>query len=292
MDMDVDIDDQQGESKKEDGVLIEKDGRFELVSVSDMQAEEDLQQQQQTYHELVQDRHLPGIDNHHSEQDTVCDKDVNAPKGDSIPPQTHTESGVKSDSTVSFAVDGSKLSPQKNTLNVASSASLAHNSKHKQLVMRTKSAPGVREGRQLCEEDALKRERNEAAFRAWLAKKNKEITEQRQTEHSKVRKTEEELREKQRRNELAYQAWLECKKQEYLEQKAKEKAIRPVTSITRDEEARRRAAFENWLLRKQEQKLKENDSMQRLREQEEVAAKKADPAIVTQAYKRLVHVVL
>lgn len=288
--MDVDMDDQQGESKKEDGVLIEKDGRFELVSVSDVQAEENLQQHQKTNHELVQDQHQPSnaSDNHHSEQEAVSNKDVNTPEGDSIPSQAHTESGIKSESTVSFAVGEGKLSPQKNTLNVASSASLAHNSKHRQLVMRTKSAPGVREGRQLNEEDALKRERNEAAFRAWLAKKNKEITEQRQTELSKVRKTEEELREKQRRNELAYQAWLECKKQEYLEQKAKERAIRPVTSITRDEEARRRAAFENWLLRKQEQKQKENDSKQRVREQEEVAAKKADPAIVTQAYKRFV----
>ena len=269
--MDVDA------QEREDGVLIEKDGRFELVQVSDVQAQEDLNKRP------VQDQD----DKQHSVQGTVLsDKEPDNPNTESKASPAQAKC-IKSDSTVSFAVDGSQK--VQSTLNVAGSTpSLAHDSKHRLLVIRTKSAPGFREGRQLSEEDAIKRERNEAAFRAWLAKKNREIAEQRQTELSKVKKSEEELKEKQRRNELAYQAWLEYKKQEYLEQKAKEKSIRPVTSITRDEEDRRRVAFENWLIRKQEQKQRESDSKQRLREQEEVAAKKADPTLVAQAYKRFV----
>ena len=268
----------QEETKQEDGILIEKDGIFQLMSMSDMQADRDqvpaegggagTEQQKDTSSENVNTE--------------STNKEISPSMEDLKQPEIDSKMDVKCESTIKFE---ESQSPPQNTTNTQTTTS---DSKHKPLTIRTKSAPEFRLEAQSKEDDSLKRERNEAAFRAWLTKKNRELIEQKQNQLSKTKLSEEELTEKQKRNEVAYQAWLECKKQEYLEQRAKGNSIRPVTSIKKDEEGRRRAAFENWLSRKQEEKQKEIDNQQRIRQQEEVAARKADPTIVTEAYKRYV----
>ena len=276
--MDVDSTHQE-ETKQEDGILIEKDGIFQLMSMSDMQADRDqvpaegggagTEQQKDTSSENV---------------NTGTNKE-NAPKAVNmeVTPTTDCEMDVKCGSTVKF--EESQSPPRNTTTNTQTTT---RDSKHKPTTIRAKSSPGFRLEVQSNEDDSLKRERNEAAFRAWLTKKNRALFEQKQNELSKTKLSEEDLTEKQTRNEVAYQTWLECKKQEYLEQRAKEKPIRPVTSIKKDGEEGRRVAFENWLSRKHEEKQNKIDNQQRVRQQEEVAARKADPTLVTKAYKRYV----
>lgn len=286
---------QQEACKQEDGILIEKDGQFELLSISDMQAQAKLDRAQVQEEELQGNKNEKLADKQNesvlkdaeaNERDSP-DKDMSASAEiDELP--IKTEVNVKSESMVKFPAEELMSHPQ-NVTNTAITTSSALSAKHnKPSNIRTKSAPGFRLGYMESDDESLKREKNEAAFRAWLEKKNKELHQKRQTQQSQIKQTEVELREKQERNKIAYQAWLECKKQEYLEQKAKEKATRPVTSITRDEEEQKRAAFENWLSKKQEEKQKENDNRLKMKQEEEVAAKRADPMIVAEAYKRCV----
>ena len=150
------------------------------------------------------------------------------------------------------------------------------------LFSRTKSAPGLR-GTWLGEEETERRARNEAAFKAWLAKKNEAIEERRKLEISKQKLTEEELRQKRERNETAFQAWLASKTRE---QKLGGKESRPRTSISKCDEAASSAAFEYWLNRKRMQHRRELGETQRRQREEEEAASKADSTIVEQAYKR------
>lgn len=257
-------------AKQEEEILVEKDGRFELVKVEDMQATKESPKQVSETKEGAVDIELNAVCSNNNAETSNMEIDT-------------------SKSTVKFTVEATQsppLAPQDlmntHTLTTASVSLLTHTSKPKHPSSRTKSAPGVRQSNQ---DESRKKEQSEAAFRAWLSKKDRQLSQQRRTELSK-KETDEEQREKQRRNEVAYKAWLECKKQEYLEQRAKEKALRPITSISRDEEARKRAAFENWLSVKQQEKQKENDSKQKIRQQEEMSAKKADPSLVSEAYKK------
>ena len=333
----------QDESKRVEQVLIEKDGKFELVNSSDMQAlamridpsnkhlgvPNDQEHSQLTSGEQSVSIEEAEDDNQNLKVDPMIVDNENgdhsgliSQNGDigglPLEVKDHTQTNhsdeseqktnnfhvtgtneqFTSPSQVSFVVSEEKkivapasptrLAPgDRDSLQTSSTTTLPHSNNHKLLISRSKSAPGFRNpNKRNQEEDLQRRERNEAAFRAWLARKDKELAYQRQSDSVKIKKSEEEIREKQTRNEAAYQAWLKHKTQEYLEQRTKGRKIRPVTSISKDDEERRRVAFESWLARKQEVKQMEEDNKQRSRQSEEEAAMKADPTIVAQAYKR------
>lgn len=275
-------------AKQEEDILVEKDGKFELVKVKDMQASTELELENPKQAAKTKEGGADMV----SQGETVNSKNKSDTEEKSATKPTEINTSIKSESTVKFTVESTEPPPRVNTPTLTTNAStslLTQASKPKPASSsRTKSAPGYRDRDQ--DEARQKKERSEAAFRAWLLKKDRQLSQQRQSELSKVKQTDEELREKQRQSEVAYKAWLECKKQEYLEQRAKEKVSRPVTSVSRDEEERKRAAFENWLSVKQKVKQKENESKQKLKEQEELSAKRADPTLASQSYKTCVYI--
>lgn len=154
------------------------------------------------------------------------------------------------------------------------------------LVSRTKSAPGLRVTVESDEENERKK-RSEAAFKAWLARKNEEIEERRKMEKARHKLTEEELRQKRQQNEVAFQAWLASKNRELQEQRLREKESRPTTSISKSDEAASSAAFSHWLNRKKAQHQRIVELEQKRHREEADAARKVDPTVVGQAYKRL-----
>ena len=202
------------------------------------------------------------------------------------PPPAEPTIELKSTSQVQF------LEPQKTTASPkqtrphkdlsSGSVTVLRRPRQRVLLSRTKSAPGLR-ATWLDEEETERKKRNEAAFKAWLAKKNEAIEERRKLEISKQKMIEEELRQKRERNETAFQAWLASKTRE---QKLGGKESRPKTSISKCDEAASSAAFEHWLNHKRIQRQKELGETQRRQREEEKAARKADPTIVEQAYKR------
>lgn len=165
--------------------------------------------------------------------------------------------------------------------------SLRRSARRKQ-VGRTLSAPGMRIAQRKQDEEAEreKREMNEAAFSAWLIRKNKEIADRQKLAKKNQKMSEEDLRQKREQNEAAFQAWMAAKNRELQEQKASKKLSRPQTSLSKyDDSVRNSEAFEYWLGKKSEQKRKEIELEQRRLKEQEEAAKKADPTIAEQAYK-------
>ena len=162
------------------------------------------------------------------------------------------------------------------------SVTVLRHPRQRMFVSRTKSAPGLRET-WLGEDDTERKKRNEAAFKAWLSRKNEALEERRKLEISKQKLTEEELRQKRERNEAAFQAWLASKNRE---QKLGGKESRPTTSIPKCDKAASSAAFEHWMNRKRMQHQRELEENHKRQREEEEAARKADPTIVDQAYKR------
>ena len=153
------------------------------------------------------------------------------------------------------------------------------------LISRTKSAPGLRATIESDEENERKK-RSDAAFKAWLARKNEEVEERRKIERVRHKLTEEELRQKRQQNEVAFQAWLASKNRELQEQRLREKESRPATSISKSDEAASSAAFSHWLNRKKIQHQRIVELEQKRHREEADAARKVDTTIVGQAYKR------
>ena len=153
------------------------------------------------------------------------------------------------------------------------------------LVSRTKSAPGLRATIESDEENERKK-RSEAAFKAWLARKNEEFEERRKMERLRHQLTEEELRQKRQQNEAAFQAWLASKNRELQEQRLREKESRPTTGVSEYDKATSSAAFSHWLNRKKAQHQRVVELDQRRHREEADAARKVDPTIVGHAYKR------
>ena len=178
-----------------------------------------------------------------------------------------------------------RVTPTKGLASV-SMATLSQSSRSdrkRQLQMsRVQSAPGVRLKARGMDEENEKRERNEAAFAAWVARKNEEHIEKCKSEKANQKLNEEELKERRQRNEAAFKAWLAAKNRE---QKLQGKASTPVTNIPTLDEESRSAAFESWVSKKREQRRKEVELKKKRRMEEEEAAKKVEPGIVEQAYK-------
>ena len=147
---------------------------------------------------------------------------------------------------------------------------------------RTQSAPGPRVNTLAKKTaDALEQKRlNEAAFSAWLTRKNEELAERRRLERAKQRDIEEQRQKKKQLSELAYQNWLEVKNKEYHSKLNS----RPLTSVPKKDEEKCRLAFENWIMSKRTQHLKEMQIEQQRSQEMEEAARRADPSVIEKAY--------
>ena len=152
---------------------------------------------------------------------------------------------------------------------------------------RTKSAPGSRAAetsrrkRETDEEQQKRRKMSEAAFAAWVRRKD---TERRNKERAELKSTTTEETKRQRRemSERVYKNWVESKNQMLKTQRL---LSRPSTSVPKKDEEECRRAFESWLERKRTQQFEEV-KRERLRTQElEELAKKADTSITDKVYK-------
>ena len=155
--------------------------------------------------------------------------------------------------------------------------------------IRMQSAPGARSAamsthqqRATEEEIEVKKRLSEAAFNAWVMRKNKDLFERRKSARAKLKSAGDDETKRKEMCDLAYQNWLEAKKKEQQHQRM---LSRPLTGVPKRDEDQCCQAFESWLEKKQAQHLEEIKREQlRVREMEETA-EKADTSVVDKAYK-------
>ena len=155
---------------------------------------------------------------------------------------------------------------------------------------RTQSAPGSRSSRLAAQREEEEREKqkrlNDAAFVAWVSRKNEEVSERRKQERAKLSGVAEEQRRKTEMCELAYQNWLDIKNKQLQRQRARETSTRPSTSVPKKDEEKCRQAFESWKKKKCAQQMEEvRMELLKSREMEE-AVEKTDPDVIDKAYKK------
>ena len=150
--------------------------------------------------------------------------------------------------------------------------------------IRMQSAPSASRTAKLAQqkrETEVERERkkkmSEAAFTAWVARKNEErrIIERAKSQSAKVGVSE---KEKKAVCDRAYQNWVEAKKKSL-------RMTRPTTSVPKKDEEQCRRAFESWLESKRGLQLEES-KRERIKTQEmEESATKADTSVIDRVYK-------
>ena len=330
-------------------VLIEREGRFELVNACEVQAEGDMSAERGTEpgtlpeaanesrsdnreqlnslalnsdHESKKSNleaadYLSSSDHHDppekaqgdvSAKSTLSESPLQTvgdtpgaisqgePVGCGVKPSSAQPGGLKSGSRVQIAATtkgtaSPKLARAGKDLSSVSATSLRprDGSKWKQSASRVQSAPGsrsVRKHKQELEDAEIKkrekREMNEAAFAAWLSRKNEE----RKKQEKPKNQASEDLEQKRQRNEAAFQAWVASKEQELQEQKERKQDSAPSSRTPQCSKEMSSAAFEGWVSRKKEQRRREAGLEEKRKKEQEEAAKKVDPTIVDQSYKK------
>ncbi|KAM4904526.1 coiled-coil domain-containing protein 181 [Sylvia borin] len=232
-------------------ILVEKDRKFELLSLCDIESQ----------------GILPPI--------SVSFTDTEAQKSGSLP----TESQVKEtppsdskdhpDSALNGAKDQGKQKTEYASKSVKSSTyTLTPRQKELRMQIELRKERLKREEEERKRElEELKRRENELVYRAWLLKKKEQIKEEKRNHRAKQL---EELRIKEvnRDPEEAYRLWLKKKHQQYMKEKRIEYLRRQTEEVAffpSAEECDR--AFRDWLRRKREEKrAAELDAKERTRQ--------------------------
>ena len=153
--------------------------------------------------------------------------------------------------------------------------------------IRMQSAPGssraaklAQQKREAEEERERKNKMSEAAFNAWVARKDEE---RRKVERERLKCATVGVSEKEKREmcDRVYQNWVEAKKRELKSQRLS----RPTTSVPKKDEEQCRQVFESWFERKRTLHMEET-KRERMKTQEmEESAKKADTSVIDGVYK-------
>lgn len=254
----------------DDQMLVERDGKYELLNASDVQLPTDLVHEGEGgMASGVSEKEGVGP----SEKTTTLEA---SPKAKGTDEYTNGDASSNPPSVKHTVPDSAVEDHKGSILSATSTHTLGRDKALNHFTSRTKSAPGLRN------RDEHK-QRNEAAYAAWLATKNEELARRRELERQQCKMKEEKVVHKQSMNEAAYQAWIDKKSQ--LPRKV---VPRPSTSVPKADKAAKQAAFEGWLNSKREQQRKKLDEDRERRLQEEEKAKNSDPTLVEQAYKKSV----
>ncbi|KAM9246562.1 Coiled-coil domain-containing protein 181 [Leptosomus discolor] len=260
------------EEKKDGKILVEKDGKFELLSLRDIESQGFLPPISvsftdiETQHTFPKSSHcgpfgsvsrgkevLPVRPGAHSSGGEEC---VYFPKPPSNPKR-------RPNSAINAARGlGKRKTPQRaqsaNAPVRSSTYCLSPRQKElrKQLEQRKEKLRKEEEERKR-EQEEQKRRENDMVFKAWLQKKKEQVQEEKRIRRAKEL---EDLNSKERnRNpEEAFKLWLKKKHQEHMKEKQIEILRRQAEGIAffpRTEECNR--AFKEWLKRKREEKRAE-----------------------------------
>nr|XP_013039999.2 coiled-coil domain-containing protein 181 [Anser cygnoides]XP_013040002.2 coiled-coil domain-containing protein 181 [Anser cygnoides]XP_013040010.2 coiled-coil domain-containing protein 181 [Anser cygnoides]XP_013040015.2 coiled-coil domain-containing protein 181 [Anser cygnoides] len=263
----------KNEEQKDGKILVEKDGKFELLSLRDIESQGFLPPISVSFTDIETQRTSPK--SHPSSSGAVSRmKEVPpvrpgvhslSPAGEECVyfPKPPSNPKYRPNSAINAArgLGKRKTPPRAQSANVpvrSSTYCLSPRQKElrKQLEQRKEKMRKEEEERKK-EQEEQKRRENEMVFRAWLQKKKEQVQEEKRIRRAKEL---ENLNSKDRsRNpEEAFKLWLKKKHQEHMKEKQIEILRRQAEGIAffpRTEECNR--AFKEWLKRKREEKRAE-----------------------------------
>uniref|UniRef100_A0A8D0ELI4 Coiled-coil domain-containing protein 181 n=1 Tax=Strix occidentalis caurina TaxID=311401 RepID=A0A8D0ELI4_STROC len=261
------------EENKDGKILVEKDGKFELLSLRDIESQGFLPPISVSFTD-IETQQMSAKSSHHGAFGTVSRmKEVPlvrpgarsfSPGGEERVyfPKPPSNPKRRPNSAINAARGlGKRKTPQRaQSANVpvrSSTYCLSPRQKElrKQLEQRKEKLRKEEEERKK-EQEEQKRRENEMVFKAWLQKKKEQVQEEKRIRRAKEL---EDLNSKRNRNpEEAFKLWLKKKHQEHMKEKQIEILRRQAEGLAffpRTEECNR--AFKEWLKRKREEKRAE-----------------------------------
>lgn len=264
----------KNEEQKNGKVLVEKDGKFELLSLRDIESQGFLPPISVSFTDIETQRTSPKS-SHLSSSGTVSRmKEVRpvrpgihsfspAAEECAFLPKPPSNPKHRPNSAINAArgLGKRKTPPRAQSANVplrSSTYCLSPRQKElrKQLEQRKEKLRKEEEERKK-EQEEQKRRENEMVFRAWLQKKKEQVQEEKRIRRAKELENLNS-KERNRNPEEAFKLWLKKKHQEHMKEKQIEILRRQEEGITffpRTEECNR--AFKEWLKRKREEKRAE-----------------------------------
>ncbi|NWX10268.1 CC181 protein, partial [Caloenas nicobarica] len=262
------------EEKMDGKILVEKDGKFELLSLHDFEGQGFLPPISVSFTDIETQRMSPKS-SHYSPFGTVSRMKEVPP----VRPGAHSFSRGQEDCVYfpkppsnpkcrpNSAVNAARGLGRQKTPQRAQSANAPVRSStyclsprqkelRKQLEQRKEKLRKEEEERKREQEQQKKRE-NEMVFKAWLQKKKEQVQEERRIRRAKELE-DLNTKERNRNPEEAFKLWLKKKHQEHMREKQIEMLRRQAEGIAvfpRTEECNR--AFKEWLKRKREEKRAE-----------------------------------
>ncbi|NXT84098.1 CC181 protein, partial [Zapornia atra] len=262
------------EEKKDGKVLVEKAGKFELLSLRDIESQgflppisvsfTDIETQRASpkplhcdpFGTVSQMKEVPPVQPGARSFSPAGEESVYVPKPPANPKRRPT-------SAINAARGlGRRKTPQRvqsaNAPVRSSTYCLSPRQKElrKQLEQRKEKLRKEEEERKR-EQEEQKRRENEMVFKAWLQKKKEQVQEEKRMR--RVKELEDlNSKDRSRNPEEAFKLWLKKKHQEHMKEKQKENSSRQAEGITffpRTEECNK--AFKDWLKRKREEKRAE-----------------------------------
>ncbi|XP_009820457.2 coiled-coil domain-containing protein 181 [Gavia stellata] len=262
------------EEKKDGKILVEKDGKFELLSLRDIESQGFLPPISVSFTD-IETQHTSPKPSHYGPFGTVSGmKDVPpvrpgahsfSPGGEECVyfPKPPSNPKRRPNSAINAARGlGRRKTPQRaQSANVpvrSSTYCLSPRQKElrKQLEQRKERLRKEEEERKR-EQEEQKRRENEMVFKAWLQKKKEQVQEEKRMRRAKELE-DMNSKERSRNPEEAFKLWLKKKHQEHMKEKQLEILRRQAEGIAffpRTEECNR--AFKEWLKRKREEKRAE-----------------------------------
>ncbi|NXF96248.1 CC181 protein, partial [Eubucco bourcierii] len=264
------------EEKKDGKILVEKDGKFELLSLRDIESQgflppisvsfTDIETQQTSpksshyapFGPASRMKEVPPVraGGAHCSQGAAGEESSYFPK-----PPSNPKRRPNSAAGAARGVGKRKAPPRAQSANVAVRSStycLSPRQKElrKQLEQRKEKLRKEEEERKR-EQEEQKRKENEMVFKAWLQKKKEQVQEEKRSRRAKEL-DDLNSKDKSRNPEEAFKLWLKKKHQEHMKEKQIEMLRRQAEGIAlfpRTEECNR--AFKEWLKRKREEKRAE-----------------------------------
>lgn len=229
----------------ESKVLVEKGGKFELLSLCDIESQGVLGPLSVSFR-----------DNGTQQISPKFPLSISFPTASQMKELPPSDSKQHPDSALNGAKDLEKQKTESANASVKSSTyTLTPRQKElrKQIELRNEKLRREEEERKR-ELEELRRKENELVFRAWLQKKKEQIQQEKRIRRAKQL---EEMRMKEviRDPEEAYRLWLKKKHQQYMKERRIEflrRQAEEVPCFPRREECDR--AFRDWLRRKREEK--------------------------------------
>ncbi|KFP15720.1 coiled-coil domain-containing protein 181 [Egretta garzetta] len=262
------------EEKKDSKILVEKDGKFELLSLRDIESQGFLPPISVSFTD-IETQHMSPKSSHYGPFGTASGtKEAPpvrpgacsfSPGGEECVyfPKPPSNPKRRPNSAISAARGlGRRKTPQRaQSANVpvrSSTYCLSPRQKElrKQLEQRKEKLRKEEEERKR-EQEEQKRRENEMVFKAWLQKKKEQVQEEKRIRRAKELE-DMNSKDRNRNPEEAFKLWLKKKHQEHMKEKQIEILRRQAEGIAffpRTEECNR--AFKEWLKRKREEKRAE-----------------------------------